>query len=75
MNRTKTHVVLDFLQTDDGARMHGEVALVSANSSIAKTEVTLRSTLFDENTACHIALVQAYIDNILGGVKNGRRTN
>lgn len=60
-------VVLDFLQTDDGAGMLGEVALVSTNSSIAKTGITFRSTLFDENAACHIALGQAYIDNILDG--------
>ncbi|WP_342541996.1 aminopeptidase [Paenisporosarcina sp. FSL H8-0542] len=58
---------LDFLQTDEGAGMLGEVALVSANSSIAKTGITFKSTLFDENAACHIALGQAYIDNILDG--------
>jgi aminopeptidase len=63
----KHQVVLDFLQTDDGAKMLGEVALVSANSSIAKTGITFRSTLYDENAACHIALGQAYIDNILDG--------
>jgi aminopeptidase len=63
----KHQVVLDLLQTDDGAGMLGEVALVSANSSIAKTEVTFKSTLFDENAACHIAIGQAYIDNILDG--------
>ncbi|NHM33629.1 aminopeptidase [Neobacillus terrae] len=63
----KHQVVLDLLQTDDGAGMLGEVALVSANSSIAKTEVTFKSTLFDENAACHIALGQAYIDNISNG--------
>ncbi|WP_026672998.1 aminopeptidase [Alkalihalobacterium bogoriense] len=58
---------LKFLQTDDGAGMLGEVALVSANSSIAKTGITFKSTLFDENAACHIAFGQAYIDNILDG--------
>lgn len=63
----KHQVVLDFLQTDDGAGMLGEVALVSANSSIAKTGITFKSTLFDENAACHIAIGHAYIDNILNG--------
>ncbi|MBB4823384.1 aminopeptidase [Sporosarcina luteola] len=58
-------VVIDFLLTDDGARMIGEVALVSASSSIAKTGITFKSTLLDENAACHIALGQAYIDTIL----------
>ena len=63
----KHQVVLDFLQTDDGAGMLGEVALVSVNSSIAKMGITFNSTLFDENAACHIALGQAYINNILDG--------
>ncbi|WP_054954782.1 aminopeptidase [Paenibacillus dakarensis] len=60
-------VVIDFLLTDDGARAIGEVALVSASSSIAKTGITFKSALFDENAACHIALGQAYIDNIMDG--------
>ena len=63
----KHQVVLDFLQTDKGAGMLGEVALVSENSSIAKTGITFKSTLFDENAASHIALGQAYFDNILDG--------
>lgn len=66
----KYQVVTDFLKTDDGAGMLGEVALVPANSSIAKTGITFKSTLFDENAACHIALGQAYIENILNGFLN-----
>jgi aminopeptidase len=58
---------LNFLQTDEGATMLGEVALVPVNSSIAKTGITFKSTLFDENAASHIALGQAYIDNISNG--------
>ncbi|MDK8643936.1 aminopeptidase (plasmid) [Niallia taxi] len=61
----KQQLLLDLLQTDEGARMLGEVALVSANSSIAKMGITFKSTLLDENAACHIALGQAYIDNLL----------
>ncbi|MGE7622891.1 aminopeptidase [Viridibacillus sp. NPDC096237] len=47
--------------------MLGEVALVPVNSNIAKTGITFKSTLFDENAASHIALGQAYIDNISDG--------
>ncbi|MGE7122139.1 aminopeptidase [Peribacillus sp. NPDC046944] len=65
--KPKHQVVLDFLHTDNGAGMLGEVALVSVNSSIAKMGVTFKSTLLDENAACHIALGQAYINNILDG--------
>lgn len=61
----KDSVVLDLLSTDEGAGMLGEVALVPINSSVAQTGVTFKSTLFDENAACHIALGQAYLNNIL----------
>lgn len=63
----KQQLLLDLLQTDEGASMLGEVALVSANSSIAKMGITFKSTLLDENAACHIALGQAYIDNLVNG--------
>jgi aminopeptidase len=57
-------VLQNLLLTDEGASMLGEVALVSINSSIEKTGVIFKSTLFDENASSHIALGQAYIDNI-----------
>lgn len=60
----KHQVILDFLDTDEGAAMLGEVALVPANSSIAQTGIIFKSTLFDENAASHIALGQAYRNNI-----------
>lgn len=55
----------DFFLTDEGAGMLGEVALVPTNSSIAKTEITFLSALFDENASNHIAFGQAYSDNLL----------
>lgn len=60
----KNQVIFDLLQTDEGAGMLGEVALVPASSSIAQTGITFKSTLFDENAASHIALGQAYRANI-----------
>ncbi|GIN85187.1 aminopeptidase [Heyndrickxia sporothermodurans] len=60
----ENEVLQSFLLTDEGASMLGEVALVPANSSIEKTGITFKSTLFDENAASHIAFGQAYIDNI-----------
>lgn len=60
----KDQVVLDLLDTDEGAGMLGEVALVPESSSIAQTGITFKSSLFDENAACHIALGQAYLNNI-----------
>jgi aminopeptidase len=43
------------LDTDDGARRFGEVALVDATSRVGQTGVTFNNTLFDENAAAHIA--------------------
>lgn len=51
------HKVLD---TDEGARRLGEVALVPHGSPISKSGLLFYNTLFDENAACHIALGQCY---------------
>ncbi len=44
------------LQTDEGARRLGEVALVPASSATSQSGVLFYNTLYDENAACHIAL-------------------
>ena len=41
---------------EKNANVLGEVALVSKNSPIAQTGLVFNSTLFDENSACHLAL-------------------
>jgi len=43
------------LESDDGARRLGEVALVDGTSPVGKAGVTFFDTLFDENATCHIA--------------------
>ena len=48
------------LDTDEGARRLGEVALVPHSSPISKSGLLFFNTLFDENAASHIALGQAY---------------
>ena len=48
------------LETDEGARRLGEVALVPYSSPISKSGLLFYNTLFDENAASHIALGQAY---------------
>ncbi|MCX7784261.1 MAG: aminopeptidase [Meiothermus sp.] len=55
------------LQTDEGARSLGEVALVPHSSPIAQSGILFYNTLFDENAASHIALGQAYSECIQGG--------
>lgn len=53
-------VLLKLLDTDEGARRLGEVALVPHGSPISQSGILFLNTLFDENAACHIALGQCY---------------
>ncbi|WP_377277127.1 aminopeptidase [Rhizobium sp. R86522] len=55
------------LDTDDGARRLGEVALVPHSSPISASGVLFYNTLFDENASCHIALGQCYSKCFLNG--------
>ncbi|MDF2668343.1 MAG: peptidase aminopeptidase [Paenibacillus sp.] len=55
------------LDTDDGARRLGEVALVPFHSPISDSNLIFFNTLFDENASNHLALGQAYPTNIQGG--------
>jgi aminopeptidase len=47
------------LDTDEGARRLGELALVDGESRVGKTGLTFYNTLFDENATCHIAFGNA----------------
>ncbi len=51
-----TALLEKFLDTDEGSRMLGEVALVDMDSEVHKSGLIFNSILFDENAACHIAL-------------------
>lgn len=53
-------VLTKVLDSDEGARRLGEVALVPHSSPISQTGLLFYNTLFDENAACHIALGQCY---------------
>jgi aminopeptidase len=58
--RTGGDVLAKVLDTDEGARRLGEVALVPASSAISASGLLFYNTLYDENAASHIALGQAY---------------
>lgn len=60
-------VLLKVLDTDEGARRLGEVALVPHSSPISASGVLFYNTLFDENASCHIALGQCYSKCFLDG--------
>jgi aminopeptidase len=57
------------LDTDEGSRRLGEVALVPHSSPISKSGILFFNTLFDENASCHIALGQCYSKCFVGGDK------
>lgn len=60
-------VLQDLVDTDEGAKHLGEVALVPHSSPISQSGILFFNTLFDENAACHIALGRAYAKTIQGG--------
>jgi aminopeptidase len=64
-------VLLALLETDEGARHLGEVALVEYDSPVASTGLLFYNTLFDENAASHIAMGRAYGFNVEGGTEEG----
>jgi aminopeptidase len=62
-------VLKKVLDTNDGARRLGEVALVPHSSPISKSGLMFFNTLFDENAACHVAIGQCYSKCFLDGDK------
>ncbi|NJC94853.1 MAG: aminopeptidase [Anaerolineales bacterium] len=60
-------ILQKLVDTDEGSKRLGEVALVPASSPIAKRGHLFYNTLFDENASCHIAIGRAYRFTIAGG--------
>jgi aminopeptidase len=57
------------LDTDEGAKYLGEVALVPYDSPISNLKRIFYNTGIDENASCHLALGSAYPTNIANGTK------
>lgn len=57
----------EYVDTDPGARMLGEVALVGIDSPIYQSGRIFEEILLDENAACHIAIGSAYKFCLDGG--------
>ena len=51
------------INTDEGAKHLGEVALVAHSSPISKKNVLFYNGLIDENASCHLALGNCYASN------------
>ncbi|MEB6289096.1 aminopeptidase [Mammaliicoccus sciuri] len=60
-------ILKSILETDEGSKRLGEVALVPVDSPISNMNTLFYNTLFDENASCHIALGSAYAFCIEGG--------
>ena len=66
----------NILDTDEGSKRLGEVALVDFDSPISKTNVVFKNTLFDENASCHLALGASFVECIKNGLnKNNNELN
>jgi len=55
------------LNSDEGARTIGEVALVPHSSPISQSGLVFHNTLYDENASSHLALGSAYRFSLEGG--------
>ncbi|MBO8161254.1 MAG: aminopeptidase [Thermosipho sp. (in: Bacteria)] len=66
---TGEDVLKTILETDEGAKSLGEVALVPVDSPIYQMKTIFYNTLFDENAASHFAFGRAYSSCIKNGEK------
>ena len=57
------------LDTDEGSKSLGEVALVPYASPISEMGILFYNTLFDENAYCHLALGECYPTTVQDGEK------
>ena len=62
-------VLKSILDTDKGSKSLGEVALISYDSPISKSNILFYDTLFDENASCHLALGACYPTTVKDGDK------
>lgn len=62
-------VLAKLLDTDEGARRLGEIALVPDPSPISQSGIIFFNTLFDENASNHLALGSAYAFSVKGGTE------
>ncbi|WP_019414557.1 aminopeptidase [Paenisporosarcina sp. TG20] len=62
-------VLQQLINTDEGAKHLGEVALVPHRSPISESGLLFYNTLFDENASNHLAIGSAYAFCLEGGKK------
>ena len=65
--KTGEEFIHSILDTDEGTRRLGEIALVPHSSPISQTGILFYNRLIDENSSCHIALGNAWRSCLEGG--------
>ena len=61
-------VLKEIIETDEGAKHLGEVALIPYGNPIKQTGVLFLNTLFDENASCHLAVGMGFPECYKGGL-------
>ena len=61
-------VLTSILETDEGSKYLGEIALVPYGSPISALDTLFYETLIDENASCHFALGASYNECIENGL-------
>lgn len=62
-------ILEEIIKSDEMSSYLGEVALVNYDSPISNTNKVFKSTLFDENASCHLALGSGFLECIKDGEK------
>lgn len=70
--RSGESLLTSILDTDEGSRRFGEIALVSVRSPIYQTGRIFYETLLDENAVCHMALGRGTPGVLAGGYQLSR---
>lgn len=60
-------VLKGLIETDEGTKSLGEVALIGKSTPIAQSGIIFFNTLFDENASCHLAIGKAYPTTVKNG--------
>ena len=60
-------ILKEIINSDEFSSFLGEVALVDYNSPISNTKKVFKSTLYDENASCHLALGAGFLECIENG--------
>jgi len=62
-------ILKEIINGDEMSSYLGEVALVNYDSPISNTNKVFKTTLFDENASCHLALGSGFLECIKDGEK------